>query len=891
MRSISAISWLTGLVLLTGCAPLGDIEPGVCGNRVVEKENGEACDGSEADGPACRGTDKSSPCRFDCSDGGSCPAGLLCGTADGVCRAPSGELELPFEIVPRGAERLYGADFDGDKWTDLVAVSEQAITIHYLEDSARLASSFETPAAPGHVIGKMSNDDLPDLAIKRDVGISVQLGRSDRSFDPTVYSTIPLPQDTERILLMDALPDSDGQELVIFRSGNNGNVSIDGTSVAEQGALKPLVSPTPGYGPIEGEVAVLHGAECDIMAFAYQSDPFIRLLSPCSDSSSWNDPQGAGSLGGLPLPLDVDPWAGVFAVDVDADEDQDLILGVQGPAGVVKQLRVAFQTDAGITAVNGELLLNVETKCSYDTPSLTGEPLAIVDLDGDGRPEIFDEYGFASVKLASGSTTELTFTREYCTENKVWRKIAVGRFNLDEYTDVAFVPANGDSVEVMIGTPSGAVNYFSYPLDSQAEDLRVGDFDGDVVDDLLVRQRVQTDTGQGGAAGGRLSVLFGRSVGGPEDPQHIGDLGSIQEIRVGYVIGGDGINDVAVVSAGDPSPTLAVLPGDGTRRLHAPFLLYSPLYDVHDPMGMTLKMPVPSLPQRIAGGDFDGDGHVDIAVIAEEQPPAPNLPAPGDPPVLTEGLKARVWRVLSSGDAVLKPESMGEYPNYRDTFDKPMSLVAVNLDAPASGPGDPDELVLFVRTVEWVDQVITLRVGDTALQPLSFEAGEPADLLYISQNDQAIDAPIQVHDLDLNDRKDIALTNWRGELVVLWNDGAITPENRLQVLLPGAGEIANLEVPIQDFTFAELDGAAPPELVYMTPTGLRAVRFTVPDGATRPTGVEEMILATDPSTGEAASVGGRAVFAFDADHDGLTDIAIAGQDGISLMRGRERSVR
>src|SRR5688572_13277854 len=87
--------WLAVAVFAASCADLPPLEPGVCGNAVVDED--EDCD-SLADpdlGPntVCAAADDSTrACRYVCAQTTPCPIGWGCGP-DGVCRYASGNYE------------------------------------------------------------------------------------------------------------------------------------------------------------------------------------------------------------------------------------------------------------------------------------------------------------------------------------------------------------------------------------------------------------------------------------------------------------------------------------------------------------------------------------------------------------------------------------------------------------------------------------------------------------------------------------------------------------------------------------------------------------------------------------------------------------------------------
>jgi hypothetical protein len=170
--------------------------------------------------------------------------------------------------------------------------------------------------------------------------------------------------------------------------------------------------------------------------------------------------------------------------------------------------------------------------------------------------------------------------------------VAVADFNGDGKPDLAVAnlgtyPNYSDSsVSVLLGKGDGTfLPAINYAAGSAPHSVAVGDFNGDGHQDLAV------------VAGGGVSILLGKGDGTflPAVNYTVGYLPL--SVAVGD-FNGDGIPDLAVANSNIPNPgTVSVLlgKGDGT------FL-------------PTLTFPVGNNPLSVAVGDFNGDGHQDLAV-------------------------------------------------------------------------------------------------------------------------------------------------------------------------------------------------------------------------------------------------------------------------------------
>lgn len=157
--------------------------------------------------------------------------------------------------------------------------------------------------------------------------------------------------------------------------------------------------------------------------------------------------------------------------------------------------------------------------------------------------------------------------------------IAMADFNRDGRPDVAFCNSAAGTVLVQMGN---SADWVGYPMGTGPATVVVGDFDGDSNADFATINQTSRD----------LAIRFGDGSGGFSPPA-VRRVGVDPNWLVAKDLNLDGIDDLVVVSRGDDSLYVALR----TQARSIPSLV---------------RYAVGGLPERVAAGDFDGDGQVDL---------------------------------------------------------------------------------------------------------------------------------------------------------------------------------------------------------------------------------------------------------------------------------------
>jgi hypothetical protein len=625
---------LVSALLGPACAELPAIERGECGNALVEKST-EDCDTFALEpGTYCRPAGVENACRYDClPDKAKAPrtpvpaAGPAATTAcAGWPKAPSRCPRQPGRggraaLRPRGLRRGRPAK---TSWPS--ASSGQRA--HFFDSAGLLARTFEIPGAPfTHATGSFTGGDTrADLVIGVRYGISVMRGQTGRTLSPTQYPFLTAPVEESPgtvpwLFAADGVPDEVGEELyaVVPGGGNKyivgrvqGNDGLDNTYLIDKGpdalaggkVLSERLEPT---------------SPCETLILGFGGDTALELVTPCrqglGDERLPITLEGGGELSGR-----------IFLLDIDDNGIRDIVAGTSAPCPIgggrccSTHLALAaydsatglygFTSDFSFATVNGKALLagvepGTDGLCTFgaenELPAF--HPLAVEDVNRDGSPDILTPYGLYVTDPVTGGATV------YPPSGSYWTDGVIADLTGDGILDAVAGSRERSGLELFIGDGQSFMNLHPVPTQRPVDALGVGDFDGDLVQDLAFSELATADPdAPANTTGDTLSVLYGKPLAPPEPPIQMGRLDRVTQVvpvRLGqFPAGPDGFSDLTLVTArGTPEvPSVLLFAGSADRLLVSPFLV--------DLSSNSLATPV-----RLVGGRFDGSGQQGVLAL------------------------------------------------------------------------------------------------------------------------------------------------------------------------------------------------------------------------------------------------------------------------------------
>jgi hypothetical protein len=190
----------------------------VCGNGIIEEANTEDCDG-ESEFP-CRPSGVTGGCRYDCSESPEvCPPGYGCGV-DAICRRPSGTFVGGTTLLGETVGLALG-DFDGDGRGDIVQVALDGFHIHFLTASGNIDDTAAIQALPAPpVVGDLTGEGRDDLAFRLPSKFLAGAGEIAAFLSAADRTLAPVTQFTENLpgfgVALDVLPPATGDDLAVI---------------------------------------------------------------------------------------------------------------------------------------------------------------------------------------------------------------------------------------------------------------------------------------------------------------------------------------------------------------------------------------------------------------------------------------------------------------------------------------------------------------------------------------------------------------------------------------------------------------------------------------------------------------------------------------------------
>jgi hypothetical protein len=281
------------------------------------------------------------------------------------------------------------------------------------------------------------------------------------------------------------------------------------------------------------------------------------------------------------------------AADLDGDGRVDLTTSNWGGAGgsVGGSMSVLLANGPGTFAAQAMYATEVQPNA-----------VAAGDLTGDGRPELLVAGGLSTLDVFrnAGDGTFTPLPGAHLSEPLA---VTVADLDGDGHADVA-AAMDSNAIDVYLGKGDGTLRPTGqYATGDMTHAIAAADLNGDGRLDLVVTN-VSYPPGPGtplALGQGRIAVLL-NSGGGKFQDEVVYPAGNGTNALVVADLDGDGHPDVAV--ANDVDGTVGVFhnAGDGTFGAQV-------AYDI----GQTTSTVTGGGMAGVVAGDFDGDGHLDLA--------------------------------------------------------------------------------------------------------------------------------------------------------------------------------------------------------------------------------------------------------------------------------------
>jgi len=222
------------------------------------------------------------------------------------------------------------------------------------------------------------------------------------------------------------------------------------------------------------------------------------------------------------------------------------------------------------------------------------ESVAVGDFNADGLQDLAvanQQDNNVTVLLGDGTGGFSPATGSPFATGTNPQSVVVGDFNQDGHSDVAVANSGSNDITVLLGDGSAGFTQAAgspFAGGNQPLSIKTADFNGDGRPDLAIAD-----------GGGTVTVLLGDGSGGFSSA--VGSpftAGSDTYSVAATDLNGDGYVDLATVNFADNTATVLLGNGSGgfTAAIGSPFS-------------------IGANPASVAAGDFNGDGHPDLAMV------------------------------------------------------------------------------------------------------------------------------------------------------------------------------------------------------------------------------------------------------------------------------------
>ncbi|HXK17398.1 MAG TPA: VCBS repeat-containing protein [Polyangiaceae bacterium] len=757
MKARGLVAACAALVTLAGCTTFPVIQKNECGNAVIE--DGETCDtygDPHTKGSICR--PKGVPgeeCHFDCRVNaagvrGVCPTRMGC-AADGVCRSPTGDFQLPAsKFSSEASSWVSSADFDGDGRAEVISteppdqLQEGRFRLHYFDADTKLLETRTFPRITTRpIVGQLNGDQLSDIVFSN-LRIGMVPGRKDREWIPATFSSYTVPNSELRVLTVSEVEVGRALALLAFATLEDvSGIYVPSANTGKLALLQELSRPlqTLAGPPLAADIVVGADSPCLEVAFAFRGADSLELLDPCTIGASldvsqlvWRDSPEAQV---VPLPPGSQIDAGPISADVDGDGHLDILIGADGHTYVAHGDGQRLEDTAALLTIpvigrsRGEEPVIVQ----LDGPL----PLAAGDITGDGVADYVTPAGVIGSRRSLVDSSVAYFS-SYDNSAQLWSTALVLDLNGNGLPDVIAASEGAPGLSFLSGTGGP----FPVParINSQGpvKLIGTGDFDGDQITDIAFMEG-----GPPRSANDSLAVAYGNRDRVPLDPIRIAELPGVQQLGGMRDAAIDDIFTASTLQAdGGPRSTFTLFGGDADRLPFAPYTLVNFAVD-----GSLLDWAAPAL----MVGAFTAHGAHDVVAMGTHdytklwnqwlipdvgggQAPPRLLdgdPPPGLLPYTTDrgGVRLSVASVATDLDGDGLDEALWLMPRHPNDVSSPCTLLIYDIDAEASRtelkqrldfdePCATPELVAAPLSADAELQLLVL-LGDPAQGPRQLE--------------------------------------------------------------------------------------------------------------------------------------------------------------------------
>jgi hypothetical protein len=635
-------SWAlaAGVLCVLGCTSFPTIESNVCGNGVLERERGEACDGHvESRGQICRPPGDIGECQYDCrvdSHGELplCPDGQGC-DVDGICRPDTGGYEAePLLLFSEATSWLTTADFDGDHRVDLVSAEpldqmrEARFRVHYFDPGGRMVETRTFPRVTTRPVVRDVNDDDKDDFLFSNFRVGMLPGRADREWVPATFSSYRVPNSGLRVAGVsdDYVGGAAGLVVLTAFDGQSGIFVPDYLTTRLELRAKLPAPVHELLGSLAVELVEGVGSPCRELVLAFQGASSFSVTDLCELSSDPELPEVVWraepieQIVSLPQGLSID--AGPISADVDGDGHLDVIVGV------ADQPYVAFGDGNGLQPVAAPL--EIELVSMDGSLRMLKMPLAAGDLSGDDVADYVtpDDIVVSRPRL---SGVGMSYLESFKNRGAPWTTAEVSDLNGNALADVVAATEGASGLSFMNGTGGTYLVGGSLPTDGPLRFLVTGDFDGD-----LIRDVAYVESGPPTEGTDFLSVAFGKRDAPPLHGKLVAAVKNVAQLGTYPQLGLENLFvSASETLSGTSFTTLTMFDGDADRLPFAPYSLvtFSVDGDIQD-----------SNAAGVVVGSFSASGHHDLVALGTQGPEAdwrqwlaPDIASGQHPPRPLEG--------------------------------------------------------------------------------------------------------------------------------------------------------------------------------------------------------------------------------------------------------------